>query len=560
MLRELIDPILLRNFIEGLGRATGLDVGVYDVRGWLLAASGPALRPTLPPLTALPPPDAPPEPQSLTVEGARHFLCEVRNQEKRTGFVLLSEGAEERGRSTAAWTAWVLSQWSRRESRVNRIIEEFSLLGDIAEMLAGERNLQAILDHIVAQTARALNCRFCSLRLLDADTGELTIKAAHNLSERYIQKGPLLRAESPIDEEALRGRVVYIEDLRTDQRARYPEEAQREGIVSGLVAGLLYRGKPVGVIRIYTDAPRRFTRTQTNLLRAVASQAASAIVLAQLLNQRLRDAEIRRQVALAGDVQARMVRTPPPRHPVLETARVFDPSSHVGGDFCDFVHLRGGRLAAVVADVSGKGVPASLLMASVRGALRASAPFCGDLGELLTRLNRHVHQETSDAEFVTLLAIAIDESGRRLGYCNAGHEPLLVLRDGEIQEHGGEGGLVLGFDEDETYAEKSAILRPNDLLLLYTDGAIDAMNFEGQHFGRTRFHEALRQYGGFAPEHALRNILWDIRRFVGLAEQSDDLTLVALRVKPDGEAQDRSAVPESATNAPASQPFIQMIF
>jgi sigma-B regulation protein RsbU (phosphoserine phosphatase) len=179
--------------------------------------------------------------------------------------------------------------------------------------------------------------------------------------------------------------------------------------------------------------------------------------------------------------------------------------------------------------VVGKGIPASLLMSTVRGALRAGADYCANLAELLNRLNRQICRETLASEFVTLHLLALDAEARQLTYCSAGHEPLLILRDGQVQATT-EADLVLGVEPDVIYHEHTLPLAPGDFLLLYTDGAIEARNFADEEFGRQRLHESLRAYGALAPQQILNNIVWDVRRFVGLAEQADDLTLVGLRI------------------------------
>jgi len=424
----------------------------------------------------------------------------------------------------------MLADWCRNEARLAAAAEELSLLGDIGELLSGGRDLRTVLDHIVAETARVMSLQYCSLRLYNPQTEELTVAAGYNIHETSGTEQTFLRRENPIDDAALRGNIVYVEDATRDRRIRFAKEARRLGIVSGLAAGMIYRGEPVGVLRVYADHKKRFRARHRNLLRAVASQAAIAVVNARLLEERLRSVAMERQLATAGEVQARMVRTPPPQHPKLESALLFEPSSHVGGDFCDIFLLPDGRLAAVVGDVVGHGVPAALLMASARGALRAGARCIPSLAGLVEQLNDHICRETTTAEFVTLLLVAADPGANRLRYVNAGHQPLLLLRGDDVVQPDEADG-ILGLEPKQRFAEHVLELRPQDFVLLYTDGVVEAMDFEGRLFGRDRLLAALRQYGTLKPDQALRNILWDVRRFVGLAEQSDDLTMVGLRVR-----------------------------
>lgn len=588
MLRELIDIALLEDFVEGLARAGGLRIAAYDALGRLICASSmpgtppesapPRELPSQPVLRQVLPADDPPA-QLAFVEhaGVVYALAPVYLDESRVGYLGVAEPPREAAGSSPAaenpvqtisrppslrdaaaprlhslstvasrpdlarsglsravvaarWAARLLTTWCRREARYHSAAEELALVGDIAELLTGEQDLQATLDHIVADTARVMKCKAASLRLYNANTDELEMRAIYGLSKEYLDKGRLTRSENPIDDEALRGNVVTVDDMQTDPRTQYPEEARREGLVSAVAAGMLYRGRPIGVLRVYTDRRQRFRNVQRNLLRAVASQAATAIVHAQLINERLRRAELERQVKLAGQVQARMIRTSAPRHPGIDAAWIFEPSQHVGGDFCDFLTLADGRFAAVVADVSGKGVPASLLMASVRGALRSAAEYAASISEIVTRLNRHVHRETAPQEFVTMLLCAVDDRTSTLTFCSAGHEPLLLLRKGQVQSLDGT-GLVLGIDPDERYEAQTLPLQPGDFLLLCTDGVIDAMNFQQELFGRDRLRQSLLDHAGQDTYTALKQIVWDIRRFSGLAERSDDLTLVGLRVR-----------------------------
>jgi serine phosphatase RsbU (regulator of sigma subunit) len=443
---------------------------------------------------------------------------------------LLDRGGTSAPVVAVRWGARLLADAGRRESRLITATQEVALVGDIAALLNGEEDLQHVLDRIVSETARVMQCPYASIRLYNPETKELTIKAACNLSPAYIAKGAVLRIGGSIDDMALGGQVVQIDDMTTDPRVQYPDEARREGIVSLLTAGMIYRGSPVGVLRVYTRRRRRFRKGQRDLLRAVAYQAATAIVHAQIVDERIRAAETQRQLSLAGDLQRRMVRTSPPQRAGVETAIVFRPSYQVSGDFCDVFELRDGRLAVVVGDVVGKGIPASLLMSTVRGAIRAAAEWCTSPGELLTQLNRQVCRETLPREFVTLALVALDTRTLTLTYCSAGHEPLMILR-GEGVALAEDGDTVLGINPGVVYGEHALSLQRGDLVLLYTDGAVEARNFAGEQFGRERLRESLITYAPLATQQVLDSILWDVRRYVGLAEQMDDLTLAALRVK-----------------------------
>jgi sigma-B regulation protein RsbU (phosphoserine phosphatase) len=569
MLRELIDINVLEDFVAGVTRASGLRVSVYDTRGELIGASrrGRSVRTALPVLQKLPPrlkmvnllpAREPPAGVSFVgQDGLWTIVVPVRVNRKVVGFVgvgafrdpdadvpavsgetrnlierlpILPRVGDARPIAIARWASRMLAEWCLSGARLGATTEEVSLLGDIGELLSGERDLQTTLDWIVAETARVMGLQYCSLRLFNPRTGELTVKAGYNVLETHGAEDTFLRSENPIDDAALNGKLVYVEDATVDRRVRFAQEAQRLGIVSGLAVGMVYLGEPIGVLRVYADHRRRFGTRQRNLLRRVASQAAIAVINAQLLEERLRSAATRRQLAMAGEVQARMVRTPPPPHPRIDAALVFEPSSHVGGDFCDIFMLSDGRLAAAVGDVVGHGMPAALLMASARGALRAGAQSSHSLAELLSRLNEHICRETTSSEFVTLLLVAVDAAADRLHYVNAGHEPLLVLRKSEVIQPD-QADLVLGLDPRQPYTEHTLELRPHDFILLYTDGVVEAMNFDGEMFGRARLFHALKDYGTLHPDQALRNIHWDVRRFAGLAEQSDDLTMVGLRVR-----------------------------
>jgi len=410
-------------------------------------------------------------------------------------------------------------------------VKQLDTLFQLSTMLSAHRDLQQVLDTAAKSAAKVMNVKAASIRLLDDSGKELLIKAVYNLSQQYLDKGPILFGQSDLYRCTLEGQIMYVQDMATDPRVLYPQDAKREGLVSILSAPMIYQNRPIGVIRLYTARCRKFTESEVNLLRAIAQLLATAIENAQLDDVRREHRQIQRQLRMAADVQRRMLpATMPILNPFDISAR-YEPSFELGGDFYDFIRLDG-RLGVAMGDVVGKGIAASLLMASTRAALRAYAQDIYDLDEIIARLNVTMTRETLDNEFVTLFYGILDPSSLRMTYCNAGHEPPLLLRRGQLTRLE-TGGMIVGVDVNQTYRKGLIDLEPDDLMLIYTDGLADAQNFGGQRFGRHRVEQAMRDMVGSPARDVVNHILWEMRRYVGLNLAIDDTTIVVIRVTPN---------------------------
>lgn len=414
-------------------------------------------------------------------------------------------------------------------SQPNPTTPEWSVLQAVAAMLAGRTELQAVLDGATRLLVELLDFHAASIRLIDEASGELRIASYYNMSQAYLDKGPLRAESSAVDSEALTGMTVYVADLRTDPRTVYREDARREGIVSGLITPLSHGGKAFGVLRVYTDAPYEFPPNQIALVQTIATQVAAAIVNARLTSE-LREADrLERQIRVAAEVQRRMIPAHAPQTERYSFGCVYEPSWELCGDFYDFLEFPTGDIGVVIADVVGKGVPASLLMASARAALRSHAKRVYDVNEIMEEVNLRLHKDTLDSEFATAFYGVLGADGKRFTYCSAGHDPPLLLRDGRIRELD-IGGMPLGIDRTEKYVRSIEHLRSGDLILMYTDGVVDAANFEGDPFGRERLRESLLRHAALPASQLAKQILWDVRRYAGLSRLMDDITLVAIGV------------------------------
>jgi len=289
------------------------------------------------------------------------------------------------------------------------------------------------------------------------------------------------------------------------------------------------------------------------LARAVASQCAVAITNAKLYARAIEGARMAEQMRLAGLIQRRMITDKVPDIRGLDIAATYIPCFDVGGDTYDFRQVSPNRIIITIADVMGKGMPAAIMTSWFRGAARAYAEGCMDCAEcrgndghfaentsnrdrlairtrtVIKNFNRMTCDECRDGEFVTLFYAMIDTADKTLTYCNCGHEPTVLIRDGQAIDLE-KGGLVLGVDTKAEYEIETIKLMDNDCLLFYTDGLTDAINFNEELWGRENLLKTAKKFVTDSAQQIIKNVLGYRRRFVGLARQTDDTSMAVVKI------------------------------
>ncbi|MGA2265978.1 MAG: GAF domain-containing SpoIIE family protein phosphatase [Phycisphaerae bacterium] len=425
----------------------------------------------------------------------------------------------------------IARQARHNEEHASRV-QELATLYRLTAEFTTERNVQKVLDLVARTVVDVLKAKASSIRLLNEDRTELVIKAMANLSSQYLDKGKILLSDSQIDQEVISQlKTVYIADERNDPRVLYPASARHEGIVSALCAPMLYKGRAEGVIRVYTGELHAFDWYEVSLLQAIAAQAGAAVVNARLYEEAVNAAGIRRQLHLASEVQRRMIPSKAPTLPGFRIAAMYVPCYELGGDFYDFLSLPEDNLGLAVCDVVGKGVRASLLMASIRASLRAHATNIYQMSEVVARVNRDLCNDTLVSDFATLFYGVIDARAHRLTFANAGHPPPILFRAGQAGTLG-VNGPVVGINPAARWDHQVADLRTGDVLLAYTDGLSEALNFDDEPFGRARIEQAALAAiaEGQDADGIARSVLWAMRRFAGLQSRLDDVTMIIVQV------------------------------
>jgi sigma-B regulation protein RsbU (phosphoserine phosphatase) len=207
------------------------------------------------------------------------------------------------------------------------------------------------------------------------------------------------------------------------------------------------------------------------------------------------------------------------------------PAREIGGDFYDYFLIGADRLAVTVADVSGKGIPAALFMAVSRTVLR-SGERGEDMAKHMERANRVLATENAASMFVTGFHGVLDLNTGRLRYCNAGHNPPYLLRAAGARESLPATGVPFGVDEALPYRIAETVLRPGDALFLFSDGITEAFNPHGEEFGTARLETALEEARGRSAASMVRHVIGRTEAFAATAEQSDDITTLALVFRP----------------------------
>jgi serine phosphatase RsbU (regulator of sigma subunit) len=300
-------------------------------------------------------------------------------------------------------------------------------------------------------------------------------------------------------------------------------QAEGEDRVLGVMT---MAGKPSGEI---------FTAGDAKLLSTIATQAAIAIHNSRLV-EALREAErVRQEMEIAASIQRSLLPDQPPQIPGVELAGRCLPAANVGGDYYDFLTDDTGRLSLLIADVSGHSVGSALMMAMARSILRREMSLGKSPAAVLADTNTAMLADLTNASlFITVFCARYDPATRELTFANGGHNPPLLWRAAEKQiAELDSDGMIVGILNNVQYEERTVTLGPGDVLVLYTDGVIEARSPEGEQLGEDRLQALLTEYNALPP-HALAEQVYEaVNQHMQGTAQQDDITLLVLKVQEE---------------------------
>lgn len=408
---------------------------------------------------------------------------------------------------------------------------------DLLMKLTGQINSNLDLDNMLLDIIKAarliMNCEASSLMLYDEDQDDLVLSvptgpATEKIAGKHIPKDKGVGGWVFMNEEP-----TIVNDVNKDPRFGGDIEPELFTTRNILCVPLLNHEKEIiGIIQaLNKKGEAGFSEAEIPIFQALANQAAIAIENARLHKQQKQKMLLEQKLDLARSIQSGFIPDSAPDIPGYQIAAITQPATYVGGDYYDFIPVNGSSdHVFALGDVTGKGIPASLMMASSRAILRTQVENNHSLTKTLEFVNRSLFRDTPMDKFITLFCGQLDAENHTFTFVNAGHTDAFHI-DYEKEEinHLNKGGLMVGIMNDIDFEEGQIKLEPGQQIIIYSDGISEPQNADGDLYEEVRFKDWLLDHPDCTPEETIELLIEDVKAFSESDEQSDDITLVVIK-------------------------------
>lgn len=406
-------------------------------------------------------------------------------------------------------------------------MQELSMLNDLARDLGASLDADKIMGKIVRRAVKAVDASQGVVTLVDS-AEQTSLKTLVRTTSDSGERRPFHLNESVLGWMMINKRPLLLNEPRSDDRFR---GVKWDESVTGMVAApLMIKSLLTGVIAVYNKRNNGdFSDDDQRLLSIIAAQSAQVVENARLVEEERTLARVNEELRLAHDIQVALQPSESPKIPGYDMDGVNVPARTVGGDYLDFIEISADRTAVVVGDVSGKGLPASLLMANVQATLRGQVEWCDSVSQCVSRANKLLCRSVRRGNFVTLFYGVLEHDTHIVRFSNAGHNRPFLVNPGEKPFMLEKGGLVLGVMSDFEYFEDEIEMLPGSVLCIYSDGVSEAMNSRREEFTEERLAEVLQELSSRTAREIRDGILSAVDEFVAEMPPHDDLTILILK-------------------------------
>jgi sigma-B regulation protein RsbU (phosphoserine phosphatase) len=424
----------------------------------------------------------------------------------------------------------------------------YNFMENLGNAITAKIDLGNVLELIISAAVRNISADAGAILMVDEYEDILHVRATYGIYpplgpvpeivrvtpaslKRYFAETPIPIGETVLGETVRNGRPILIRDIRLDDRMA-GNRADDILFISSLAAiPLVVRGRVLGVLSVLKRSENQFfEEVDFQHMETLAEYASITIDNLYTYSEVLEKREIEREVDIAAQIQQKLLPAGLPDVSTADIAVYNKPAKGVSGDYYDVFRLEQDKLGIAICDVAGKGIPAALVMVMIRSILHLIVSPARDAAATLTWVNRGISGRIDLDHFATIAYLIYDRKTREIQYSNAAHLPLMVYRQrtGTSFKVDTE-GLPIGVEKDTRYEQKSFLLEEGDLVLMYTDGILEAMNTAGRQYGLGGLKKMVEKNAALPAAELVASISEDLRRFVGTERQHDDQTLLIMK-------------------------------
>ncbi|MCK5005514.1 MAG: SpoIIE family protein phosphatase, partial [Candidatus Aminicenantes bacterium] len=416
-----------------------------------------------------------------------------------------------------------LKRLREENQSLRRSVEELSTINEIATAINSALSLDIILESIIQKCTKHLKVEQVAVMLLDEKKGEKPFQTMIRGWDEATGTIPL-RLDTQLTGWMLKNRMpLLINDFQNDKRF-HVLSVEADHIHSLLSVPLLSKNKMIGLITVFNKTEESgFSSDDQRLLSIISSQSSQVIENARLLEEEQELIKVQQELRLAYEIQTNLL---PDKSPEIEGYEIYGksiPAKEVGGDYFDFIPIENNKLAFCLGDISGKGMPAALLMSNLQASVRGQTLEKSNVKTCMEKINSMLFHNTPPEKFSTFFYGILDSKNHKITYSNAGHNYPYLLSDkkGIVQLE--EGDIVLGCLEEFQFGEHSISLKPEDLLIIYSDGITEAINENEEELGEDEMIKVIVENQDLSLADMTDKIMEKVKLHSGDNLQYDDM-------------------------------------
>jgi len=417
---------------------------------------------------------------------------------------------------------------SKENLRLKSAVEELSILNDIATAIASTQSLDQITNLIVKKCVKHLKAEQGSIQLVDEKDFVNPFHTMIRVRDSQNKIDAIRFDEQITSWMIINKKPLLINEFKSEEKITLEENTILK-IRSALSVPLIIKGKMIGILSLFNkESVEGFNESDQRLLSIIAGQSANVIENSRLFDEEKKLIQIQEEIRVARNIQQNLLPKEIPSINGYDLYAINIPAQEVGGDYYDFIKVSENKTAIALGDVSGKGLPAAMLVANLQATLRGQLLFCDCAKDCIKRANNLLQKSTDMSKFVTLFFGIIDTEKNTITYCNAGHNVPVFIQQGKNIKLD-KGGMILSWKENYEYDEEEVLFEKGSTLVVFSDGITEAMNEAEEQYGDERLFDLIEKESALDSKQLATEILSDVKKFTGDVSQADDITLLIIK-------------------------------